>query len=105
MPNTPSLTRNMSRRVCSAPACPPSRVLSDRGLCSCPPCPSSLKMQVGGSVLPPPALCLTFRATKGSVHAQHAHHPLPHSRHELAGPFCLVLESPVQSGYLPFLAL
>ena len=40
MPTTPSLAQNASRRVRSAPTCPPSRVSSDGGLCSCPARPA-----------------------------------------------------------------
>jgi len=55
-----------------------------------PACPPSLKMRVGGLFF---TLCPAFRATKGSVHVQHAHHTLPHSRQELAGLFCPHLPS------------
>jgi len=88
MPTTPSLTQNTSRRVCSAPTCPPSRISSDEGLCSCPTCPfhpASLKARVGRSVLPPPALRLMFRVMEGSVHAQHIHHALSCPKCELGG--------------------
>src|SRR6266498_1666576 len=61
---------------CSSPTYSLSHISSDRGLCSCPPCPPSLETQVGGSILPPPALHLTFRVTEGSVHAQHTQHTL-----------------------------
>src|SRR6266545_7193036 len=73
---------------CSSPIYPLSCISSYRGLCSCPPRPPSLEMRVGGSILRPPARHLAFRATEGSVYAQHAQHTLPHSKHKLAGPFC-----------------
>jgi len=53
----------------SAPTYPLSHISSEGGLCSDPPSPPSPEMQVGGFVLPLPALCLVFWATEGFAHA------------------------------------
>ncbi len=66
-PSMPSLTQNASRRAVLLPPtlCPTFWVTE--GFFSCPPRPPSLETRVGGSVLPPSALHLTFRVTEGSV--------------------------------------